>query len=215
MIRFQCEQCGKKLKAGPEQAGTRFKCAQCGTVGKVPRWTDEVRGEDADRAARAAAAAWQASTHDEEGGPVKFGGKRLRSDSEMDMTPMVDVTFQLLIFFMITASYSLQKAIDVPRPDSEQPVAQQRVPDQPKDDYVVLRVDQESVIWLNDREVPTRHELIARLKDELSAGRFGPQGLLVSNHPDARHDRVVMCIDVGTLLGIQEITLRESVEDTD
>ena len=34
-----------------------------------------------------------------------------REEEELDMTPMVDVTFLLLIFFMVTASFSLQKSI--------------------------------------------------------------------------------------------------------
>jgi len=210
MIQFNCEQCGKKLKAGPEQAGTRFKCTRCGTIGRVPRWTDEVRGADATRANRASAAAWQA-TQDEGPTPLKFG-KRFRTDSEMDMTPMVDVTFQLLIFFMITASYALQKAIEVPNPDIEEPVAQQRVPDESPDDFIIVRVDQDSVIWVDDREAPTRNELMARLRDEMSAGTQAPAGLLVSYHPDARHERIVMCIDVGTVLGISPITKRSSLD---
>jgi biopolymer transport protein ExbD len=212
MISFNCEQCGKKLKAGPEQAGTKFKCTRCGTVGRVPRWTNEVRGEDAQRTQRAAAAAWQASTQDEPGAPLKFSGKRLRSDSEMDMTPMVDVTFQLLIFFMITASYALQKAIEVPNPESEAPVAQQRTPEQSPDDFIVVRIDQDSVVWIDDREAPTRQELLARLRDELSSGR---QSLLVSYHPDARYERLVMCLDVGAILGIENRTMRESVEGSE
>ena len=36
---------------------------------------------------------------------------------DMDLTPMVDVTFLLLIFFMITASFTLQNTITVPPPD--------------------------------------------------------------------------------------------------
>ncbi|HEV7224896.1 MAG TPA: biopolymer transporter ExbD [Pirellulales bacterium] len=35
-------------------------------------------------------------------------------DAEMDMTPMIDVTFQLLIFFMIAATYVVQKTLALP-----------------------------------------------------------------------------------------------------
>ncbi len=213
MIRFACQECGKKLKAGPEQAGTRYKCTRCGASGRVPRWTDEVSGEDAQRAGRAAAAAWQATTHEES--PLIRSDKRLRVDSEMDMTPMVDVTFQLLIFFMITASYALQKSIEVPPPEAEAPVAQTRVEQQQEDDFLVVRVDQDSMVWVEDREAPTRQELIARLRDERASGRSAPQGMLVSFHPDARHERVVMCIDVGTMMGISNITMRDSAEDSE
>ena len=37
------------------------------------------------------------------------------SDSAVDfnMTPMIDVTFQLIIFFMITATFVVQKTLDM------------------------------------------------------------------------------------------------------
>ena len=40
---------------------------------------------------------------------------------EMDLTPMVDVTFLLLIFFMVTAAFSLQKSIEMPRQQTDAP----------------------------------------------------------------------------------------------
>ncbi len=45
---------------------------------------------------------------------------RIANDG-LDMTPMVDVTFQLLIFFMITASFVTQKSLQTspPEPDDE------------------------------------------------------------------------------------------------
>ncbi|MEM9659397.1 MAG: biopolymer transporter ExbD, partial [Planctomycetota bacterium] len=46
-----------------------------------------------------------------------------RQDDELDLTPMVDVTFLLLIFFMITAAFAVQKAISVP-PISDEESAQ-------------------------------------------------------------------------------------------
>ena len=44
-----------------------------------------------------------------------------RAPAEMDMTPMVDVTFLLLIFFMVTAAFAMQKSFHVPTPKSDQP----------------------------------------------------------------------------------------------
>ncbi|HUG70447.1 MAG TPA: biopolymer transporter ExbD [Pirellulaceae bacterium] len=42
--------------------------------------------------------------------------------SESDMTPMVDVTFLLLIFFMVTAAFAMQRSMVVPKPGPEGPV---------------------------------------------------------------------------------------------
>ena len=46
------------------------------------------------------------------------------SEDDLDMTPMVDVTFLLLIFFMVTAAFSLQKSINVPTPEKEENATQ-------------------------------------------------------------------------------------------
>ena len=42
---------------------------------------------------------------------ISFEKKDIPED-ELDMTPMVDVTFLLLIFFMVTASFTLQKSLE-------------------------------------------------------------------------------------------------------
>ena len=43
----------------------------------------------------------------------------VEEDDGLDMTPMIDCTFLLLIFFMITASFHLQKGLEFPRDQSE------------------------------------------------------------------------------------------------
>ncbi|MCI0358584.1 MAG: biopolymer transporter ExbD, partial [Planctomycetaceae bacterium] len=141
--------------------------------------------------------------------------RRQISDTEMDMTPMVDVTFQLLIFFMITMSVSLIKAMEVPKTERTEDVAQQRTVEELEEDndYIIVRVDQESVIWVNDREAPTRQELLARLREELSGGPTAPKNLMVVAHPKAKHGRVVLCLDVGAVVGIEKPRLRYSEED--
>jgi biopolymer transport protein ExbD len=195
MIRFTCEQCGKKLKATPEQAGARFKCTDCGTVSRVPRWSEEVGREDAQRVERAAAAEWKVTSHDDAEPPVEFK-KRPPLDQEMDMTPMVDCVFQLLIFFMVTASFVMQKSMEVPKPDPTAEASQRPTEQQEEDDSIIVRVDQDSVIWVDDREAKTRHELIARLRDKAQAAD-APKKLLVSFHPEARTDRVILGLDAG------------------
>lgn len=63
-------------------------------------------------------------------------------DTEMDMTPMVDVTFLLLIFFMVTAAFTLQKSLQVPKPNPDE--ASETVQEQEEDDSdrVTVQVDE-------------------------------------------------------------------------
>ena len=59
-------------------------------------------------------AEWKGFEEEEEFEPeVNFGSKGVIED-ELDMTPMVDIVFLLLIFFMVTASFTLQKSMQQP-----------------------------------------------------------------------------------------------------
>ena len=43
-----------------------------------------------------------------------FSRKRSESDAELDITPMIDVTFLLLIFFMVTSTMQPDEVLDIP-----------------------------------------------------------------------------------------------------
>ncbi len=50
--------------------------------------------------------------------------KRRREDTEMDITPMIDVTFLLLIFFIVASKMDPQKNVDFPTANNGNPVSQ-------------------------------------------------------------------------------------------
>jgi len=76
---------------------------------------------------------------EEDNDPVLTPAKR--PEEELDMTPMVDVTFLLLIFFMVTAAFSLQKSIEVPRQETDAPSV--NVEEETEDtDMVEVQVDE-------------------------------------------------------------------------
>ena len=55
--------------------------------------------------------------------------KRVRQeeDADIDITPMLDIVFIMLIFFIVTATFVKESGIDVTRPDAETAVKQNRV----------------------------------------------------------------------------------------
>jgi biopolymer transport protein ExbD len=73
----------------------------------------------------------------------KFRAKPRGDDTEMDMTPMVDVVFQLLIFFMLTAAFALQKSLTLPKPaDEENPENVVMLSIENSPEHVIVRVDE-------------------------------------------------------------------------
>ncbi len=135
---------------------------------------------------------------------TSFTRPRPAASQDMDMTPMVDVTFLLLIFFMITASFSVQKSIQRPAQKSEDPSVtpvQREEEDNP--DLVTVQVDEfnaYNVITVDwDRVVGSKQDLIVALADAHAGGSSGrqPSKLLVQAHEDSMHSAVIAALDAG------------------
>lgn len=145
-------------------------------------------------------------------------------EAEMDMTPMIDVTFQLLIFFMVTASFTMQKSLPVPAPQESQQAASAKTLQDMQDspDMITVRVDENSTYfissaaWDDELECPSEQELLVKLREARQGDGQGnvPSKMLVVAHGDAIHERVVIAIDAGITEGVDEVQLL-SVENDD
>jgi biopolymer transport protein ExbD len=139
---------------------------------------------------------------------------KLRVDDEMDMTPMVDVTFLLLIFFMVTAAFALQKALQVPA-STEEEAAQAQSADQFEEDQITLRVDGDNVFWIGapgwgeERQAPSVQQMLVYLREAREAiARIDTASLLVQANGDAVHESVVAALDGGMSVGLEDIRLQ-------
>ena len=128
-------------------------------------------------------------------------------DDEMDLTPMVDVTFQLLIFFMVSASFSLQKSIEVPTPDPDQKGASQQV--QTIDDLhgtsIIVKIDASNTIWIDDEPLGDANRLADTLRDKMR--REQKTELLVTADNQSLHRTIIAVIDAANEVGMQKIRM--------
>ena len=217
MIRFNCTHCGKRLKTPEEHVGRQVQCSGCGDVQIVPS-ADELELTHAapTLSVTSSMAAVPASGEEE---PILGARPSGPEDDGLDMTPMVDVTFLLLIFFMVTAAFALQKSIHIPTPDPSDSSTQSRTVEEldQDDDYIIVRIDKDNTVWVNDAEAPSSQELLSKLKDARSGGAGadsqGPSKLLVMANGEARHETVVMCLDMGTAAGIDDVRLASGDEE--
>jgi biopolymer transport protein ExbD len=74
--------------------------------------------------------------------------KRVRQEegADIDITPMLDIVFIMLIFFIVTATFVKESGIDVTRPDAETAVKQNRV-------AILIAIRDNNEIWINRRQV--------------------------------------------------------------
>lgn len=130
-----------------------------------------------------------------------YGGSRAGEDEEMDLTPMVDVTFLLLIFFMITASFSIQKSLEVPPPEPEekgQSTAIQNL-EEFEEESIMVEIDARNLVMVDEQIVSDLTQLPKVLK---SARK--PE-ILIMAHEDCLHEVVVQVIDASNEIGLQKI----------
>jgi biopolymer transport protein ExbD len=148
--------------------------------------------------------------------PVSF--RRHGVDDEgLDMTPMVDITFLLLIFFMVTAAFAMQKSIKIPAPDQQESATQRIEPDEVEDDYVVVEIDRDDTVWVNGVVARSKQQVLIELRDNrLGASdadpSSGPAGMLVMADPDCHHETVVMVLDAGNAAQMEPIRLATAEE---
>lgn len=201
---FRCPVCQARLAALAADAEHAFECPECNTYLSIP-FESQRMGEDQELYADEAA--------------IEFRSPRDDRDSELDMTPMVDVTFLLLIFFMVTAAFTMQKSFEVPTPDESAPSSQYRESEE-EDGVITVRIDEYNTFhvsapnWDEEQEAPSEQELLRRLREAKEGdGGIVPNTLIVEAHGEATHEKVVMAMDAGTEIGMEEVKLRTVDDD--
>jgi biopolymer transport protein ExbD len=120
---------------------------------------------------------------------------------EMDLTPMVDVTFLLLIFFMITAAFNLQKKIDMPPATSEEGMTTSVAP--PNDSTVEAEIDRDNQIYVDGSPGTTFDELV-RLMEAAKTGVDNIE-LKVKIDPESTHEKRILVADAAAKAGFVKI----------
>jgi biopolymer transport protein ExbD len=129
---------------------------------------------------------------------------------ELDLAAMVDVAFQLVLFFLVTAQVVLFKTLEVPRPNEDKPpeaAAQARTKsvDELEKDYILVEVDAAGAIKVDRQPVAAnRPALVERLRK--SRDDTARRAMLLSADFATRHENAVLVFDVAN-----EIDLRIAI----
>ncbi len=70
-------------------------------------------------------------------------------EGEINITPMLDVVFILLIFFIVTASFVKESGIDVTKPNAQTAEQKERA-------NILIAIDKNNQVWINRRVVDIR-----------------------------------------------------------
>ncbi|MCA9138300.1 MAG: biopolymer transporter ExbD [Planctomycetales bacterium] len=142
--------------------------------------------------------------------------RKKRDEEELDMTPMVDVTFLLLIFFMVTAAFSLQKSIEMPRQQTDAPSTTVVEEEEEEKEMVEVQVDEAGtfLVLATDwqEETPGKQNLITTLKRAKQDG--ANVRLVIKVQEQCKLQFLVDAMDAGTIAGYTETQVTQ-VEEFD
>ncbi|NRA04469.1 MAG: biopolymer transporter ExbD [Myxococcales bacterium] len=118
-------------------------------------------------------------------------------ESEVNVTPMLDVVFIMLIFFIVTASFVKESGIDVTRPDAATAERKQRA-------SILIAISKNNEVWIQKRRIDVRavRANVERLLAE------NPQGSVVIQADEKSENGLfVKVMDQARLAGAQSIAI--------
>ena len=128
---------------------------------------------------------------------------RSKDESEIDLTPMLDVVFIMLIFFIVTASFVKEAGIDVNRPNAATAERKER-------GNILVAITDNGRIWINKRQVDPRavRANIERMHAE------NPQGtVVIQADENSKSGLIVQVMDAARLAGVYEVAIAAEVKD--
>lgn len=119
------------------------------------------------------------------------------SDVGVNLTPLIDMVFILLIFFLVTASFTKEAGINVDRPSAQTASRQER-------GNLVIAISQSGEIWIDNKQVDLRslRAHVQRLHAQ------NPEGtVIITADQQSRSGLMVDVMDQVRLAGVSNIAI--------
>ncbi|MGR9054275.1 MAG: ExbD/TolR family protein [Gammaproteobacteria bacterium] len=117
--------------------------------------------------------------------------------TEINLTPLIDMVFILLIFFVVTSSFVKESGIEVNRPTAQSAEKQER-------GNIIVSVTKSGEIWIDRRKVDidALRANVERLHAE------NPEGsVIIASDRDARTGILVQALDQARLAGVANVSI--------
>ena len=122
---------------------------------------------------------------------------QIEDDTEINMTPMLDVVFIMLIFFIVTASFVKEAGIDVNKPAAATAEKKERA-------NILIAITDTGQIWIDKRPVDPRavRANIERLHAE------NPKGsVVIQADKNSKNGLLVTVMDAAREAGVFDISM--------
>ena len=118
----------------------------------------------------------------------------------IDLTPMLDVVFIMLIFFIVTASFIKEAGIEINKPPATTAEKQDKA-------NILIAISADGQIWIDRRRIDIRNVRanIERLHAE------NPQGsVVIQADKDSTNEKLVLVMDAAREAGVYNVAIAAS-----
>ncbi len=121
---------------------------------------------------------------------------------DIDLTPMLDVVFILLIFFIVTTSFVKETGIDVNRPSAS--TAEKKAMGN-----ILIAIKPNGEIWIDNRSIDVR---AVRANIQKLKARFPQSSVIIQSDQEAKTGILVKVMDQIRMAGVQNISIAASID---
>ena len=132
-------------------------------------------------------------------GSAIYKRRQSRREAVMNLTPLVDVMFILMIFILVTAQYTnvYSMKVDLPKAESAQQVGEKKV--------IVISLSKDEKIYFDDKEVDVA-ELEINLKN--LAEQEKPPQIIIQADQKSTTGNLVSVMDLIQKVGLKRVSLQ-------
>jgi biopolymer transport protein ExbD len=135
-------------------------------------------------------------------GRLSLGHKKSDDSVEINMSPMVDMTFLLLIFFLVTTTFVKESGVEVNRPIASTT--------EPKENTnIVIGVTKDGMIYIENQIIDVRsvRSRMERFKSEMPDGN-----VVITADKDSLFGVAIEVLDQVRLAGIKNVVVAATKE---
>jgi len=125
---------------------------------------------------------------------------RRREDFELNVTPLIDVVFLLLIFFMVSTTFEKQSQMKITLPEASEEVTD-KIPDS-----VTVEVDTQGRVFVNKKSLLNSQSLTIREAIRDATHDMKTPTVIIRADANATHQSVIKVMDAARQLGLVKIT---------
>ncbi|MDX9786953.1 MAG: biopolymer transporter ExbD [Desulfobacterales bacterium] len=128
-----------------------------------------------------------------------------RAVCELNMAPLIDMVFLLLIFFMVTTSFVKETGIDVQRPTAATAVSKAKA-------TIMIAIDSANRIFMDRREIDVR---AVRANVERGLAENPEGAVIVVADKTSTTGTAIMVMDGCRIAGAKNVSLAASLPETE